>query len=277
MEVVVKCLRQPHLPKQLTRSCSPFSICSVHSSVFLPSSVLFFSCQTLALLTFIIPSYLSLFSSHHPFLVFCFLHRRSSFPSLLFLNRFLPRVVSLTNMAILGKFEVNIIVDGKEAREYDDDEEEVVTSEQAEEANSPPTVTRYVEAVSGAFFGFRVCLEEGYIIGREDHIIAKIYVDGQCVVGRFLKVEPSPRSSKQRLHSRICLCISDVPGSGPNSHIHEKLRFSDIQLCTVSEAPGTNFETNSWQAKRIRVTILNSRPSTASLGHFAWKSGVCSS
>lgn len=141
-------------------------------------------------------------------------------------------------MAILGKFEVNVIVDGKEAREYDDDDDddEVVTPEEAEEAHSPPTVTRYVEAVSGAFFGFRVCVDESYIIGQEDHIAARVYVDGEYAVGRMLPVEPLPRSSKRRLRSRICSHISYVPGSGPNSRIQEKLRFSDIKLCTVPEA-----------------------------------------
>lgn len=174
-------------------------------------------------------------------------------------------------MAILGKFEVNVIVDGEEAREYDDNE--VVT---VSKSDPPPTVSRYVEAVSGAFFGFRICVEEGYTIGSEDNIVAKVYVDGEYVMGRFIPLEKSKQSSgrqpsRRRLRSRIVETFSHVPSVDPDICNEEKMQFSNIQLCMGFFKPTARIQhqkLTSSKANQRQLTTLRSWPSTASLEHF---------
>lgn len=145
-------------------------------------------------------------------------------------------------MAILGKFEVNVIVDGEEAPEYDDN-----VTVPLFKLGPSPTVSRYVEAMSGAFFGFRICIEEGYTIGSEDNLLAKVYVDGEQVLGRFIPLEKPKQSSKRqssrrRLRSRIVKTISHVPSVDPDICNEEKMQFSDIQLCMASFEPTARFE-----------------------------------
>ncbi|KAK5465123.1 hypothetical protein LTS15_001686 [Exophiala xenobiotica] len=84
-------------------------------------------------------------------------------------------------MAILGKCEVQIVVDGTPAEEYDDDDEEEVT-------DNDRTVTKYVEAVAGAHFAVKFLLQPSYHFTQgEDSVTAYVDIDGHYVGGRLLE------------------------------------------------------------------------------------------
>jgi len=73
-------------------------------------------------------------------------------------------------MAILGKFGVEVTVDGTLAREYDDDDNAPV---------KPNSVTKYVEAIAGAGFGFVVRVDPSYRFTDEDSLFVGLYIDGK--------------------------------------------------------------------------------------------------
>jgi hypothetical protein len=71
-----------------------------------------------------------------------------------------------------GKCEVQIIVDGTPAEEYDDDEEEEVT-------DNDKAVTKYVEAVAGAHFAVKFLLQPSYSFTQgQDSVTARVDIDG---------------------------------------------------------------------------------------------------
>ncbi|KAJ9498434.1 hypothetical protein H2202_006121 [Exophiala xenobiotica] len=83
-------------------------------------------------------------------------------------------------MAILGKCEVQVIVDGTPAEEYDDDEEEEVTA-------NDKIATKYVEAVVGAHFAVKFLLQPSYSFTQgEDLVTARVEIDGHYAEGIVL-------------------------------------------------------------------------------------------
>ncbi|KIV79490.1 hypothetical protein PV11_07050 [Exophiala sideris] len=81
-------------------------------------------------------------------------------------------------MAILGLFEAQVIVNGMPAAEYDDDEEPL--------SADPTLMTKYVEAVSGAYFELNVDsnYEGGKITKRHHfgHDGARVVLDGHVYI-----------------------------------------------------------------------------------------------
>ena len=80
-------------------------------------------------------------------------------------------------MAILGEFRVEVIVDGIPANEYVNDE--IAPAK-------PNTITKYVEAVSGAGFGFHAQIDPSYRFTDEDCICVELYVDGKWAATHIL-------------------------------------------------------------------------------------------
>lgn len=77
-------------------------------------------------------------------------------------------------MAILRDFEVQMVVDGVTANEYEDDDETTP---------APYTITKYVEAISGARFGVQFALNPNYEFTLEDCVTIRVRVDGAEVDG----------------------------------------------------------------------------------------------
>ncbi|KAK2763971.1 hypothetical protein FQN54_009590 [Arachnomyces sp. PD_36] len=74
-------------------------------------------------------------------------------------------------MAILGEFEVTVIVNGNAVTEYNVDEDD------QDSAQQPNTVTKYIEAVSDAEFSLNVSILPHYEL-RGDIVGWHLYVDG---------------------------------------------------------------------------------------------------
>ncbi|EXJ58346.1 hypothetical protein A1O7_05771 [Cladophialophora yegresii CBS 114405] len=86
-------------------------------------------------------------------------------------------------MPILGKFEVQVFVDGTRAEEFDDDEEGVVLPGRRQET------TKYIEAVSGAFFEFKFFAEANYKFLYDHAISFDVFVDGEHIIGTYMQDE----------------------------------------------------------------------------------------
>ncbi|OCT51331.1 hypothetical protein CLCR_08692 [Cladophialophora carrionii] len=86
-------------------------------------------------------------------------------------------------MPILDKFEVQVFVAGTRAEEFDDDEEEGGASRGTQE------ITKYIEAVSGAFFEFKFFAEANYKITYEQAISFTVFVDGERIIGTYMQGE----------------------------------------------------------------------------------------
>ncbi|ETI22677.1 hypothetical protein G647_06753 [Cladophialophora carrionii CBS 160.54] len=86
-------------------------------------------------------------------------------------------------MPILDKFEVQVFVAGTRAEEFDDDDEEGGTSRRSQE------ITKYIEAVSGAFFEFKFFAEANYRITYEQAISFTVFVDGERIIGTYMQGE----------------------------------------------------------------------------------------
>lgn len=82
-------------------------------------------------------------------------------------------------MAVLDHFTVEVIVDDRLAAEYDDDDDT-----QPEQRHS---VIKYVEAVSGKVFKFRIRVAPTYQFRDEDAIGASVTLDGKSAGSRYLK------------------------------------------------------------------------------------------
>lgn len=80
-------------------------------------------------------------------------------------------------MAILDGATVKVRVNGKYAREFDDDEEL--------DDGHPNTITKYVEAVSGAPFAFDVEVS-GVDVGPEECLAVYVFLDGTMGAGRII-------------------------------------------------------------------------------------------
>jgi hypothetical protein len=128
-------------------------------------------------------------------------------------------------MVVLDSFEVSVIVDGESAQEYDDDEVEAEFK-----AKYPTSVSKYVEAVSGAFFAFRVCIKKDYVAGEENTISARIYVDGKPSVRQIISIKKRHGSSRQGIRSQAIRTVSNSPGMSGGKPILLNLQFADLEL-----------------------------------------------
>lgn len=80
-------------------------------------------------------------------------------------------------MAIISEvpgLTVTLEVAGQDLAEYDDGDEE---------KEAPDTTTKYVEAQSGANFGFVCRFDAAAFPYRNDHVETELYMDGQYICG----------------------------------------------------------------------------------------------
>jgi hypothetical protein len=129
-------------------------------------------------------------------------------------------------MAILGKCEVQIVVDGTPAEEYDDDEDEEVT-------DNDKTVTKYVEAVAGAHFAVKFLLQPSYHFTRgEDSVTAHLKIDGHRAGGKLLERD---RFLNQRtLGSPPCVLIAGQHATENGVHALYKFQFSALETSKIA-------------------------------------------
>ncbi|KAK5217890.1 hypothetical protein LTR99_003284 [Exophiala xenobiotica] len=124
-------------------------------------------------------------------------------------------------MAILGKCEVQVIVDGTPAEEYDDDEEEEVT-------DNDETVTKYVEAVAGAHFAVKFLLQPSYHFTRgEDSVTAYVEIDGHPVGGRMLERDKFLNQRTLGFSPWVLIDGQHATENGVNALY--KFQFSDLE------------------------------------------------
>jgi hypothetical protein len=130
-------------------------------------------------------------------------------------------------MTILGKFEVQVFVDGTRAEEFDDDEDEGPLPGVNE-------VTKYVEAVSGAYFEFKFFVEANYEFSEEDAISFSVFVDGKRIIGRFVQEEDfrTARNMGTRVYAR-CEGKRSMESTGMKLY---KFQFADLNTSGVDPA-----------------------------------------
>jgi hypothetical protein len=122
-------------------------------------------------------------------------------------------------MAILKPFECKVEVGGVALEEYED--------EDTEQANTTTSLTKYVEAVSGANFGLKLTIHPGWTM-QADFISWYIDLDGKQCGGGLIKSESYDGS-------RSCTSVLYGVASGAGGHWTErKFRFADI---TIGETP----------------------------------------
>lgn len=118
-------------------------------------------------------------------------------------------------MAVLGIFEAQVVVNGTPAHEYDDDENPT--------PHDAKSVTKYVEAVSGAFFEFKVNIDPDYHFTDEDGLAAYAYVDGHHGGWRSVKRRDfSTRDGAQ-------LVVDGYGQTEKAGRIQYKLKFADLE------------------------------------------------
>ncbi|RMZ89405.1 hypothetical protein DV736_g3364, partial [Chaetothyriales sp. CBS 134916] len=124
----------------------------------------------------------------------------------------------IQEMAILDHFEVQVIVDGKAANEYDDDTDDAQPAN-----NAPNTLTKYVEAVSGKTFQFRICIHPGIVWANADCFVARPYLEGYQHKGCVLQ-----KPDMNTMLSPVKLILNgDWSGSESNMKWY-KYRFVDL-------------------------------------------------
>ena len=120
-------------------------------------------------------------------------------------------------MAVLDHFTVEVIVDDRPAAEFDDDDDT-----QPEQRHS---VTKYVEAVSGKVFKFRIRVAPTYQFREEDTIRASVTLDGKSAGGRALK-----KRDFRKYHSgliEIAGCNVSFVEGGPRKYC--EYAFADLE------------------------------------------------
>lgn len=122
-------------------------------------------------------------------------------------------------MAILSSYKCQIIVNGVALQEYDDDDAEQKSDE------TTPTVVKYVEATSGADFGIKCDILQGWNGGND--LVWRIVLDGTKSRSDVLKeteIIPGYTSSVRN---------GVQSGSGRQWHLR-KYRFADIIIGKLS-------------------------------------------
>lgn len=132
-------------------------------------------------------------------------------------------------MAILDAFEVHIIIDGKVAEEYDDDAVETDFK-----AKYPKSVSKYVEAVSGVFFEFRVRIKKGYVARQEDCIDAGINVDGKDVATQPIGIRKRKGATRGKIIRDAEDTISRIRGVCGGKAVMQTMQFSNLEFSTLS-------------------------------------------
>ncbi len=128
-------------------------------------------------------------------------------------------------MAILGECEVQIIVDGTPAKEYDDNEEEVTDNDK--------TVTKYVEAAAGSHFAVKSDLQASYNFTQgEDSVTTYVEVDGHHVTsglllrGRFL-------NQRARGYTPSILIAGHIASENGAATLYQ-FQFSDLETSKIA-------------------------------------------
>jgi hypothetical protein len=117
-------------------------------------------------------------------------------------------------MAILSFYEVQVRVNDVALQEYDDDD-----SEQTPDPATPPTVVKYVEAISGAEFSIKSKIRSGW--NQDGDLACEISLDGN-------KVKSYVHSRERYLEGNDSKVIEGVDsGSGSDWH-RRKFKFADI-------------------------------------------------
>ena len=126
-------------------------------------------------------------------------------------------------MAILHEFKVEIIVDGLPTTEYDDDDEP--------ELNAVNTVTKYVEAVSGKAFHFKVTLGPNTVFGGACCFVARPQVEGVNRTGLILDSQRMNRYTGQSGEMK-----GEYSGNGPDAKLFRYM-FASLETRMVSTKP----------------------------------------
>jgi hypothetical protein len=139
-------------------------------------------------------------------------------------------------MAILEPFECRVEVDGVALEEYED--------EDAEQANTATSLTKYIEAVAGANFSLKLTVKPGWTM-QADFIAWYIDLDGKQCGGGMVK-------SSSYDGSRSCTSVRRGIVNGVDGDWTErKFRFADI---TIGETPD---DRNSEELKQQYESLGN--------------------
>lgn len=122
-------------------------------------------------------------------------------------------------MAILGDFEVTVNIGGVPATEYDGDQHDGEGDQQ-----SATSVTKYIEAVSGQFFGFVLTVKRGYVMPIGDTIAWRIKIDGKFVTGINFQRDLLARNGGFVDH------LDGIDRRINGQNILQKFKFSDLSL-----------------------------------------------
>ncbi len=130
-------------------------------------------------------------------------------------------------MAILDKFEAQVFVDGIRAEEFNDDDED---------AGVLPVVsqiTKYVEAVSGAFFEFKFMAETSYKCTAEEALNFELFIDGEKMGGHLFMETHFTYATYHGLRAE-----RSITGKSSNEATGLKLykfQFADLETSTDRE------------------------------------------
>ena len=129
-------------------------------------------------------------------------------------------------MAIFGLYEVQVFVNGTPANEYEDDEEET--------PSRPNKATKYVQAISGANFEFKVLVDPRYTFGDSNCITASLRIDGRYAAGRILGRDAF-RHYKRELKTPT-ITIDGRHANESTGRTFYKFQFSDLETRGLLEA-----------------------------------------
>jgi len=132
-------------------------------------------------------------------------------------------------MAILDDFEVDVLIDGEPADEFDDDD-----VDEEFEAKYPNSVSRYVEAVSGAFFAFRVRIKSSYVAKDEDSFNIDIYVDGKRIGTPTIGITKRKGATRGKIIKDSEDVTSSMFERRDGKLVERTMQFSNIELSTLS-------------------------------------------
>ena len=146
-------------------------------------------------------------------------------------------------MPSLDNFTVQVIVDGHPANEYDDDNDEP-------DASKPRHITKYVEAVSGKKFKFKVFIKPNYRFREEEDLISvRVYLDGKWAGGVcFAKAKFSP------IHGGSVEKCGHYIGDGDSSQLLE-YAFADLETRESKSLLFQSRSTNAFKATWISTMI----------------------
>jgi len=116
-------------------------------------------------------------------------------------------------MVLKKVIEVKVLVNGSAAQEYDGDDDE---------SNGPNTVTKYIEALSGAEFEVHYEAKPSFRFPCQ-HLEFNISIDGKVLDNRIISKERPDGSTPSRKGS-----LTGIKTSHGETRSIRKFRFSDI-------------------------------------------------